>query len=510
MRPLSAQVKPLLKSQIQNLKKRSFSNKLKSLKTSCGLHHAASGVYRLCGNGEKPAAGIALVASLSSRVQVFRVKKSVIVIGAGIAGLTAASQLARKGWQVTVLEARNRLGGRIHTIMSTDNVPIEVGAEFVHGENNATWQQIRAARLHTLEVPDRHWYWSQGSLRENPKFWDELQEVLARINTLTPDQDFQSFLDQAWSLGPKAKWLAKEYVEGFHAADSNRVSVHALAQAEAAAQREEGTRQFRIAQGYAALVTAIGHNLKRRGGRIEFQTIATRIQWDPGEVQVTAETVGAMRVFRAHRVIISIPLSLMQEESSRAHLRIEPGIGKERAIQELAMGSVCKIALQFRTRFWPVENFGFIHANDKAFPTWWSVPNLAMVTAWSGGPRARRLNQEPAEVVLSEAIRALSGIFNVDKQQVQDALLGSYSHNWDQDPFALGGYSYIPARAGEMPRLLAAPVGQTLFFAGEATDTEGDQGTVHGAIATGQRAAREVLDSIRKRNAPVPHVHANA
>lgn len=437
-------------------------------------------------------------------------EKKVIIIGAGISGLTAAREVARRGWTVTVLEARDRAGGRIYTATAPGEALVELGAEFVHGENNATWDQIRRRRLHTVEVPDRHWQMREGGLSENPKFWEELSQASKRINTLTPDQDLQSFLDQAWSLRPEAKWLLKEYVEGFHAADAAEMSLHALVKAEEASEKEKGTRQFRLIGGYGALVKAIYAELLDQDVRIEFSTVAANLKWEPGQVEIAAGRARSGKVFQAHRCIITLPLGVLQNESAPGALRIEPSAEKEKPINELAMGSVCKVTLQFRRQFWPVENFGFIHAKDPAFPTWWSGSIGTVLTGWSGGPRARRLNQASPDEVLFEAIRALAAIFKMEPERIRDALVGGRTHNWDKDPFALGAYSYTPARAGEMPHLLAAPVSGTLFFAGEATDAEGDQGTVHGAISSGRRAAREVVDSWRKRNASVFHVQAHA
>ncbi len=409
-----------------------------------------------------------------------------------------------------MLEARDRAGGRIHSVAGAGGMPFELGAEFVHGEVSSTWEKIRASRLHTVEVPDRHWQMRDGGLSENPNFWKDLGETIERLNTLTPDQDFQSLLDQAWSLRPEAKWLAKEYVEGFHAADAAQISVHALVKAEEASEREKGSRQFRVVEGYSALVQAVCEGLLHKQVRLQFNTVAGKLQWEPGQVEVTAKTASGTQVFQADRCVITLPLGVLQNETGPGALRIEPSAEKERPIKDLAMGSVCKVILQFRMQFWPVENFGFIHAKDSAFPTWWSAPTGTVLTGWSGGPRARRLNQASPDEVLSEALRALSSIFKMEPERIENLLVGGRTHNWDKDPFALGAYSYTPARAGEMPHLLAAPVADTLFFAGEATDTQGDQGTVHGAINTGHRAARSVLQSWRKRKTSVFRIQAAA
>src|SRR5579859_7303178 len=162
---------------------------------------------------------------------------SVVVIGAGAAGLAAAHSLSRSGVTVRLLEARNRLGGRIFTVSSQlGALPIELGAEFVHGERNSTWELIRAARLRTQTVPDRHWYGMQDEVSEDAKFWEELEQVTGGFSTRNSDQDFKSFLQAIKGLSSTARRLALDYVEGFHAAAARKIGIHALERAECAAE----------------------------------------------------------------------------------------------------------------------------------------------------------------------------------------------------------------------------------------------------------------------------------
>src|SRR5947209_6616516 len=139
-----------------------------------------------------------------------------------MAGLAAARELVGRKRRVTLLEGRERIGGRIHTVAGAGSLPIELGAEFIHGLQHETWHLVRSARLQTEEIPDRHWTPRQGKLQENFNFWETLAKVTERINTATPDQSVQSFLDQGWSLDAAGKKLLHEYVEGFHAAEAGR------------------------------------------------------------------------------------------------------------------------------------------------------------------------------------------------------------------------------------------------------------------------------------------------
>src|ERR1700758_4687270 len=135
--------------------------------------------------------------------------QSVLVIGAGAAGLMAARELARGGAEVQVLEARNRLGGRIHTLPKTQGrPPIELGAEFIHGSENEIWQIVEEGKLDTHKVPDRHWRPGAEGLLKQKSFWEVWGQVFSRLTPATPDQSFRAFIDQAWSFNNEAKNLA--------------------------------------------------------------------------------------------------------------------------------------------------------------------------------------------------------------------------------------------------------------------------------------------------------------
>src|SRR5262249_9625720 len=152
------------------------------------------------------------------------------------------------------------------------------GAEFVHGEKNATWEIIRAANLQTQTVPDRHWTCVDGSLQETSEFSQALEDVNRRLVDQSSDITFSAFLDQAQDLSASAKTLAFEYVEGFHAAEANRMGVHAFVRAERAAEQENGTRQFRIAQGYNSMVDWLCQQLRRRSAELFLNAIVKTIR----------------------------------------------------------------------------------------------------------------------------------------------------------------------------------------------------------------------------------------
>ena len=422
-------------------------------------------------------------------------KNKVLIIGAGAAGLTAAEVLSSAGVGVKILEGRDRLGGRMFTVQSkVGDLPIELGAEFLHGEKIDTWDYVRKARLKTHEVPDQHLRPTNGHLRENPRFWEQLDKVFAKAGKEERDRDFLSFLKKQTRVSAEARKLAIRFVEGFHAAPANRMSVKALARAEEASKRDNADRQFRINKGYAALANWFAQRSKSNGVDVKLNCVVKLVRWRPGRVEVVAQTPAGPRRFQAAAAVITLPLGVLQESGRKAVVFDPPLREKQPAIEGLAMGNVFKLVLQFRSPWWPMDNFGFIHASDDAIPTWWSDERGPLLTGWAGGPRAESLEHEEADKVLARAIKTLGRLFKVRGSKIDDALIKMYSHSWHNDPMARGAYSYTPAGMTTMPQLLAAPLAGTLFFAGEATDSQGEQGTVHGAIASGRRAAAEVLE----------------
>ena len=427
---------------------------------------------------------------------------SVLIIGGGIAGLTAADLLSAEGVPVVVLEARDRIGGRIHTVTSPrGSFAIDLGAEFIHGAKNEAWPYLRSSDLAFREVPDRHWEFKGGKLRENSEFWDELSKVTKKIDTKRPDASFTSFISQISDVDSHAKWLAREYVEGFHAARPEKIGIQAIAKSEEAAERAEGTRQFRVTAGYAAFAQWLASRIESRSSVIQRNRVVKQIRWRPGSVEVTARTGRGLETHAGSKAIISLPLGVLKG-IGHGSIDFIPGIpGKNLAIKRLRMGQVVKVTLQFRSRFWPVKNPGFVHADDKWFPTWWADERGLILTGWAGGPRAERLGRQTRKVIQAKAFAALTRIFDIKREDLEAGLISSYHHDWTNDPYSRGAYSYTPAGHIDAPGQMAAPVADTLFFAGEATATDGNQGTVHGAMITGERAANEVLATFRSKPA---------
>jgi len=416
----------------------------------------------------------------------------VLIIGAGAAGLAAARELSVSGLKVIVLEARSRIGGRIDTHF--DHFPIELGAEFVHGKPPETLKIVERGKLKLHEVPNRHWFLENGVLTKSGEFWSKVEKVMEKMGHYTgPDQSFAQFLNdyKQKTQIEDIESMATLYVEGFHAADADRISVHGLNKTNEAAERIDDDKQFRIQYGYGLLTRTLHDEAIAVGASFQFHTAVEEVIWTRNEVKVLTN---GRREYKARRVLVTLPLSLLQTGA----VRFSPALDdKQDAARKLTMGHVVKVVLRFREPFW--EDLAFIHAPSESLPTWWTQfpAELPVLAGWAGGPRAERLSRESDDSLLDQSLQTLSHIFQTPKRSVQGLLKAFHTHNWQSDPLAAGAYSYIPVGGNEAQTELAKPMEDTLFFAGEATNTDGHQGTVHGAIASGLRAAREIQPQIK-------------
>jgi monoamine oxidase len=436
----------------------------------------------------------------------------VVIIGAGAAGLAAAAELARRGKSAVVLEARDRIGGRVWSLEVPGlPVPIELGAEFIHGRPPATLARMRRAGIAAIDAPVVRRAVVNGKLEpRGDRLYTEVQQALRRHAGALRRKDvsFRSFLDRArHGLSAEARVFARMRVQGYDAADPGRVSARAIAE-EWSAEAAGSGGHFRVQGGYGALLAALARSLDGSRVELRLRSVVRAVRWERGAVEVAYSKAEGRRQkedllhIAARRAIVTLPLGVLKAPSSApGAVRFTPSLKEKRpALAGLASGSVVKAAMLFRTAFWEQLDNGryrgvsFFHSPRARVPTFWTaLPEpVPLLVAWAGGPNARRLADAATPAIVREAVASFASLFP-PRTGVEEHLAAAWVHHWQQDPFARGAYSYVAVGGHGARRSLAKPLQDTLFFAGEAADDEGEHGTVAGALQSGERAARQAL-----------------
>jgi monoamine oxidase len=423
---------------------------------------------------------------------------STIIIGAGAAGLAAAAALGAGGEKFLILEARDRIGGRVHTVHDPRwPLPLEFGAEFVHGRPKESWDVIHGSGLRAYDVTNDHWQSQNGKPQKHAEGWSGLDEIMQRLSRV-PRQDmtFVEFLEQHCAdIGAPAKAMAKAFVEGLDAADAGLVSARSIDASEKDGETFDADTPFRLFDGYDKFLDALAARVSPE--TIHLKTIVRSIHWSRSQVIIgTADG----RQFEAARAIVTLPIGvLLAAPSEPGSVHFNPPLPDDMhdAIHHMRMGPVIKVLLHFDRVFWsdgPWRDMAFLHSPGSAFPTWWTMLpcRVPMLTAWAGGPAAQKLSHLPPAQVLEVAIETLARLIDVEENSIHAYLAGWHVTDWQSDPFARGAYAFATVGGAEGAARMSEPIEESLYFAGEATHP-GYAGTVAAAIASGQRAAVQVL-----------------
>ncbi len=422
----------------------------------------------------------------------------VLVVGAGAAGLAAARTLGDAGHEVTILEARDRIGGRAFTSYDIAEHPVELGAEFVHGQYVSTWKYLERFGLDTVDIHDqlRFRFFSDGTV------WDE--SFLTQSNALLAwkmtyaskdwidggGEDMSladaamrwpGFIDGELSAGKRAFW--NTFVAQFQCGELDEVGIGGLAEA---TRDNDGDRiLYRVTDGYSTLMSRLAEGLD-----VRTSMPVERVEWSSSGASATCGD----HHFDADRMVITLPLAILR--SGDVVFTPELPDEKKAAINGLGFGPAAKIVLRFSQPVWPDGMTNLISTNDSQ--NWWRSGagrdnEDGVLTALVCGHAVERLREfgDPS----AEGLRLLEKILG---EQLAGDLVESHFVDWGADPWSKMGYSFVPPGGVGLRDALAAPVADVLFFAGEATDRVRPQ-TVHGAFDSGMRAAGELSKALKIR-----------
>ena len=394
----------------------------------------------------------------------------------------------RAGRQVLILEARGRVGGRCWTRrLPGISTPIELGAEFIHGRPDVTLRLLQKAGLAPVDSVRKSRAAEDGKLVPINAFAEAQRAV--RDAVVHKDVSFATFLARR-RMRARTRTFAKLMVQGFDAADPARVSARSIVE-EWGSGSSMGASQPRPAGGYGPLLEGLAAEALGDGARLRLEAVVREIRWRRGTVEIESDFLGKRFVERARQAIVTLPLGVLQAGT----VRFRPPLRDKRsALERLGSGPVIKAALWFERAFWEERSPGtaFFHAPRSAFPTFWTpLPaRVPLLIAWAGGPKAERLPRLADENLIEQALRGARAVFGRIPP-----LAAALVHDWRRDPFARGAYSYVLVDGEGAREKLAESVADTLYFAGEATDTAGEAGTVAGALQSGVRAARQLLEA---------------
>jgi monoamine oxidase len=439
----------------------------------------------------------------NSREVFFMDNEHIIIIGAGASGLMAGRELSKAGKKVTVLEARDYLGGRIHTLYDAPFIThAELGAEWVHGDLPVSLALLDEAGIPYHKTGGKMWQSKNGELKQEGhqvEHWNLFEEKLEALKT---DQTLEEFLQENFS-GDKYEGVrdsARRYVSGFDTADPAKASALALRD-EWLGEDED---QYRLDTGYQVMIRYLADEIEANGGEIFTDTIVKNITHGKDGVTVQCDNGES---YRGSKVIITVPIGVLQApDNERGAISFSPELPETKnAIAGMAMGAIIKVLLQFTEAFWEneevkkmtgkrMDDLGFI-ISDQQIPTYWTQypKKNALLTAWVGGPAAAKMKEESDEHIMELTIQSLSNIFHLPVARIKGLLATTKVVNWTADDFSRGSYSYAAVTTAAARKILDTPINDRIYFAGEAMYDGPEMGTVEAALASGKHAADKIL-----------------
>ncbi|MCL4254563.1 MAG: FAD-dependent oxidoreductase [Anaerolineae bacterium] len=421
--------------------------------------------------------------------------KTIIVVGAGASGIATARELHDAGHTVTILEARDRIGGRVWTDTRMANTPLDLGASWIHGiEDNPVWELTQEYNIPTQpsNYEDSFPYSADGDVvsEDDILLWDGLlEDLLTRADAILEETEADMSLREVVNLALADMDIAEDDrhaleailmsgIEGEYANSLERLSSYYWDDSD-----EFDGDDVLFPRGYVEVFQNLADGLD-----IRLNQAVTEIKYTPEGVTL----ITATERYFADKVVLTVPLGVLK----RGTIAFSPPLPQNKldAIARLDMGALNKVYLLFSDVFWSEGTQFFTIADDRvSFVNWvnfYPITGKPILMAFYSGREQARLEALSEADIIAEALDVLSAIF----EGVHDLFFEGIATRWGQDPFAYGSYSsYAVGSSPDDREALSEPLEGVLYFAGEATRTD-HPATVHGAVMSGYDVADAILE----------------
>ncbi|MDQ6610470.1 MAG: FAD-dependent oxidoreductase, partial [Bacteroidota bacterium] len=394
-----------------------------------------------------------------------------------------------------IVEAKEKTGGRMNTINHPrSEKPVELGAEFVHGNLPLTLQLFEKAGIKKIKTGGQIWQQKNGQLQQQNDFIEDYKDLKKKFKLVDADISVEGFMlhyltdDKYRDL----RFSLKNYVQGYYAGDIKKASTYALFKELATGEEVN----YRVAGSYQLLANYLESECRNKGVMFYLGEDVNEISWTSSGVEVLT----ANQKVSGKKIIVTVSIGVLQSEN----IRFSPALPqKMEAVKQLGFGHVVKIIFQFSEAFWKhakntwekdLSKLSFLFS-EQTIPTWWTQhpENEAILVGWLGGPPTEGYKASGKEELVQKSLASLAAIFTISPGDLQKKFKGAQWYNWSHDVHFCGAYSYNVVGGETLIKEMLEPVENTIYFAGEGLQYSNETGTVEAALISGRDVAQQLI-----------------